>query len=78
MARVHEGADHFAVQVRPARLAVKAHDRPAAAWSLVDVVHSQTVDIDVIGREVVARQIVKAFVRRPEDLISHGDNLAMS
>ena len=75
IAGLHQWADHLAVQVGPARLTVKAHDRPAAAWPLVDVVHSQTVDVDVVRREVVAGQILEAFVRRPEHLCTHDHNV---
>jgi hypothetical protein len=51
---LHERANHLAVQVSPARLAVKAHHRRAVAWPCIEVVHPQPVDVEVVRCEVVS------------------------
>jgi pyruvate,orthophosphate dikinase len=54
---VFSGRDHLPVQVRPRRLAVEHDDGLTGA--LVDVVHSQPVDLGVARLEGVARQRLK-------------------
>jgi hypothetical protein len=70
MASLHERRHQLAVEIGPARLAVKTDDGPPVAWTLVDVVQPQAVDLRVVGLEVVAGQALEALVRRAEDF--HG------
>ena len=62
-----EGRDHLPVEERPARLAVEQEDRVALAF--LDVVHAETVLLQVARREVVAaaapRTARRACGRRP-------------
>ena len=57
---------HLAVQVRPGRLAVEAHDRRTVA--LVQIVQAQPVDLGVMRLELEAGQPVEALVWGPEDV----------
>jgi hypothetical protein len=69
-----EPVEHVPVEVAPARLAVEAeHGGPAA---LVDVMQAQAVDLRVVGLVGVAGQVLKALVRRSEDV--HGWLLSVS
>ena len=47
---------------------MEADDRSSVAGPLVEVVHSQTVDVGVVRCEVVTREIDEAVVRCAEDL----------
>ncbi len=65
-----ERRDHLSIQERPGRLAVQEQDRITAA--LVDVVHAQSVLVDVVRRERVARKALEPFVRRAVRVDAHG------
>jgi hypothetical protein len=58
--------EHVAVQVAPARLAVKAQDGVTVA--LVEVVQAQAVDLHVVRLVREAGQIGEALVGSAEDV----------
>src|SRR5262245_7883044 len=65
---LHQRGEHLAVEERPGRLAVEADDRFAVLRALVHIVQPQTVDLDVVGLEVVARKALEALVWGAEDV----------
>ena len=58
----NERRNHFAIEIRPTWFAVQQQKRVCIGWTLIDVVHSQTVDLDVMWRKVVAGQVDKARI----------------
>jgi hypothetical protein len=63
-----EHRDHGAVEVRPRRLAVQQEHRGGVPRPLVDGVHPQPVDVEVVGLERVAGQVGEALVRGAQDV----------
>ena len=72
----HQRRDHFAVEVGPAGLTVHQQHRISPFRALVQVVQAQFAaltigHIQVVGCEIVARQVFKAFVRRSQNFHSY-------
>ena len=63
---LHEPVEHVPVEVAPARLAVEAEHRGAAA--LVEVVQAQAVHLGVVRLVGVAREVREALVGGAEDV----------
>src|SRR3954469_6665274 len=60
-----ERRDHLAVEKRPRRLAVQQQDR--VTFTLVEVMHAQSVLVEVVRLEREARQVREPSVGRPID-----------
>ncbi len=61
-----EVGEHVAVEVAPVGLTVEAEDRRAGA--LVEVMHAQPIDLEVVRLERIPREVLEAIVGRAEDL----------
>ena len=66
--RVDQHRDHPAVQVAPGRLAVQQqHDRRVGG-TLVEVMHAEAVDLDVVGGERKIGEVGEALVRGTQNV----------
>ena len=72
-----EDRDHLAIQIAPRGVAVEAKVcRLRAFVSLVEIVHAQAIQggqiTDVVWREIVAGQIIKAMLWRAQRVWAQG------
>jgi hypothetical protein len=59
----HNDRNHLSVEIAPRRFAMEQQNRfGGVAWALIQIVHPQTVEFDVVRRKGKVRQVGEAFV----------------